>query len=158
MKTNPLCKCDNCGYTARYDTLPPAKDVEERCADPRDEFSDVECPKCGALCFEIPAHTPEPWHYGENYNKAIMGPIVVPHKPGRPKGRKILIAQFGLYTDEEANAEANAKRAIACVNALAGLNPEAVRDVVEVLERLGKLLPRTMERLGGYVALAKLKS
>lgn len=58
MKTdtteNPLCECDNCGYRAHYNSLPPAKDIEERCADPRDEYSDVECPKCGALCFEVP--------------------------------------------------------------------------------------------------------
>ena len=61
---NPLCQCDNCGFRARYNKLPPAKDIEERCADPRDEYSDVECPKCGALCFEIEQPKPRIVYHG----------------------------------------------------------------------------------------------
>jgi len=47
-----MCKCDNCDYTAPHSELPPAKDLLQRltlgCV-----FTDVECPKCYALCFPI---------------------------------------------------------------------------------------------------------
>lgn len=42
--------CANCDYKGEYDTLPRAKDIGQR-HDPGDTYSDVECPRCGALCF-----------------------------------------------------------------------------------------------------------
>lgn len=45
------CQCANCGFKAKYEDLPPAKDVYERLG-MGDTYSDVECPKCGALCFQ----------------------------------------------------------------------------------------------------------
>jgi hypothetical protein len=63
----------------------------------------------------------------------------------------------------------NAERIVACVNALAGLNPEAIKDVVEALERCQSALTTDEDaeaQLGVYgrglstiitSALAKLK-
>ena len=46
------CECDNCGFIDDYDNLPMAEDLCERltvgCT-----YTDVECPKCGALCFPL---------------------------------------------------------------------------------------------------------
>jgi hypothetical protein len=63
-------------------------------------------------------HTPEPWESD--------GPEVHATKGGRLNG---LICHLA----SESKGEANAERIVACVNALAGLNPEAVADVVEAL-------------------------
>lgn len=46
------CQCESCAYKADYKSLPPAKDLFER-VHIGGIFSDVECPKCGALCFPI---------------------------------------------------------------------------------------------------------
>lgn len=42
--------CQNCGHEAPYDDLPVAKDIQRR-FEPGDIYTDVECPKCGALCY-----------------------------------------------------------------------------------------------------------
>jgi len=47
---DPICVCDNCEYEARQQTLPPAQDIYSRLSI-GDMFSDVECPKCHALCY-----------------------------------------------------------------------------------------------------------
>ena len=67
--------------------------------------------------------------------------------------------------DDVENAEANAIRAVACVNALAGLNPEAVKDVVDAAIKLANLAePLTpfgdaaFVVKGGGKALAKLRT
>jgi hypothetical protein len=54
--TEQDCRCANCGFTAEWKDLPPAREIEERHFI-GDIFSDVECPECGALCF--PVKTPE---------------------------------------------------------------------------------------------------
>ena len=48
--------CQNCGFEAPYDDLSAARDVATRNT-PGEPYSDVECPKCGALC--LPKETPE---------------------------------------------------------------------------------------------------
>jgi predicted RNA-binding Zn-ribbon protein involved in translation (DUF1610 family) len=45
------CVCDNCGFQAPSSLLPSAQNLAER-TDPGGEITDVECPKCGALCYE----------------------------------------------------------------------------------------------------------
>ena len=49
---DPDYECQNCDYVAPYSELPKAKDILER-MEPGDMFTDVECPACGALCFEV---------------------------------------------------------------------------------------------------------
>jgi ribosomal protein L37E len=50
-------KCANCGFTADEKKMNPAQDIFERndigCA-----YSDLECPKCGALCFPVDKKLP----------------------------------------------------------------------------------------------------
>ena len=47
-----IYECANCGHRDAPDKLPAAKDVSQRC-EAGDEFSDKECPHCGALCFPL---------------------------------------------------------------------------------------------------------
>jgi len=90
-------------------------------------FPTVSIPNSSKMT--TPKHTPTPWHYSEGqYSAAIMGPFEVYPEAGRPLRRPVLIAQFGLYTDDEANHEADARHAVHCVNALPG--------VVAALERM----------------------
>lgn len=49
-----ICKCDNCGREAGYETLPRAKNIEKR-HEIGGIYSDVECPECHALCFPLTA-------------------------------------------------------------------------------------------------------
>jgi predicted nucleic-acid-binding Zn-ribbon protein len=46
------CECDNCGFTAQYERLPQAQDLSMRLT-VGGLYTDVECPKCGCLCFPI---------------------------------------------------------------------------------------------------------
>lgn len=71
-------------------------------------------------------HTAEPWsvstrfHQGEAREYFIWGPL---HQ----------IAEITAKLDRGEELS-NAKRIVACVNALAGLNPEALPDAVKALE------------------------
>jgi predicted RNA-binding Zn-ribbon protein involved in translation (DUF1610 family) len=47
-----LYRCDNCEFECRYGDLPPAKNLGER-LDPNGPYTNVECPRCGALCYPI---------------------------------------------------------------------------------------------------------
>lgn len=47
-----LYECQNCGHTAAEDKMAPAKDITLRFL-PGDTFSDLECPKCGAICLPV---------------------------------------------------------------------------------------------------------
>ena len=73
-------------------------------------------------------HTPEPW--------SQMGCGIYANKR--------LIACFGDDDDSGISAEieqiATTKRAVDCVNACAGINPEAVKDLVAELESLADYL------------------
>lgn len=44
--------CDDCGYTADVNEFPMAKRLFERLL-PGYTYTDVECPKCGALAFPV---------------------------------------------------------------------------------------------------------
>lgn len=93
-----------------------------------------------------PTHTPEPWEHTteHGYSASIFGPYTVPAGPGRPRKRKVLIAQFRLYTDDEVREQcnANAARAVACVNACQNLSDPAAALTAarEALERCEKLV------------------
>ena len=73
-----------------------------------------------------PKHTPEPWHVKHDTNVMTYRTI---------NGTPIECSAFNQNDSRDPTCErqnqANASRAVACVNALAGLNPEAVKDVVE---------------------------
>jgi hypothetical protein len=47
-----ICECQNCGFEDEYLNLPKAQNILKR-HNIGDTFSDVECPKCGALCYEV---------------------------------------------------------------------------------------------------------
>ena len=75
-------------------------------------------------------HTKEPWAAGFYAAYDVV-----------TDGRKWIASFLGTHEDENGvplldfptdnEARANRERAIACVNALAGLNPEAVREAME---------------------------
>jgi hypothetical protein len=69
-----------------------------------------------------PAHSPEPWALVENYIVSVNA---------KPDSNAVCVM------DEEWDApQPNGQRIVHCVNALAGLNPEAVADVVAALESI----------------------
>ena len=76
------------------------------------------------------AHTKEPWRI---YKHSAAH---VENENGRG------VCSTGGYADNFSNGafhdenEANAHRIVACVNALAGYNPDAVADVVAALEQI----------------------
>jgi hypothetical protein len=43
--------CQNCTWKGEYEDATPARDVDLR-HEMGDTFSDIECPDCGALCYE----------------------------------------------------------------------------------------------------------
>lgn len=45
-------RCANCGHTNGYDYFSPAKDITKRFV-PGDIYTNVECPKCGALALPV---------------------------------------------------------------------------------------------------------
>lgn len=79
-------------------------------------------------------HTPEPWRARKDnsfsYSTDIRTDIGVGPKGGILKGE--WIAQVGYTTTEK--GKANAERIVTCVNACAGINPEAVKDLLEALK------------------------
>lgn len=52
-----ICECDNCGHRCRESQLDEAKDLHERLDYPLGHPNCIEpageCPKCGALSYEI---------------------------------------------------------------------------------------------------------
>jgi hypothetical protein len=83
-------------------------------------------------------HTPEPWHIGGFRPELPM----VYGSDGQVASDCSRILR---RSPEE--QKANAERIVACVNALAGLNPEAIKDVVEALESLFARTPCKCEPL-----------
>ncbi len=75
-------------------------------------------------------HTKEPWAV-----EMSEAPVGAPFAwiSAEPDGKYTGIAAVTLEP-----AEANAARIVSCVNALDGLNPEAVADVVALLERFAE--------------------
>ena len=71
-------------------------------------------------------HTPEPWQA----HKEDRSPWVILGLSADKYGGHPYIAEMPGGRDSQANA----RRIVACVNACAGINPEAVPDLMEVLE------------------------
>jgi hypothetical protein len=76
-------------------------------------------------------HQPEPWEYDS------MRCTVVDEK-----GEKVVLDGFSLACGAGWGdlPESNRRRIAACVNALEGINPEAVKDMVEALDAIIKAL------------------
>ena len=71
-----------------------------------------------------PRHTPEPWHLvGQDIRDADEENIVT-----------------GSYGDDPEQAEANANRIVACVNGCAGINPDAVTELLEAAKNMVRAL------------------
>ena len=75
-------------------------------------------------------HTPEPW-------RTIIGRAVYSDTRNGLGNPIRVAAASGTSTDA---AQANAARIVACVNALAGMDPAAVGEVVAALEDADNLL------------------
>ena len=68
-------------------------------------------------------HTSEPWTYSQD---GIWG----------PRGTIIANMVHTAYEPEKSQVVANAIRIVACVNACAGINPEAMQDLLVALQDL----------------------
>lgn len=88
-------------------------------------------------------HTPEPWRfdhggiYGAESVHISGYDYPAPNGYGRCSSRSYtdrVCEIVGGFDNEARNA--NAARIVACVNALAGLNPDGVADVVEALRAI----------------------
>lgn len=92
----------------------------------------------------MPEHSPEPWvHAKYNYSDCVVaGPIV--------DGNNMLVVDSGPAATVE-----DFDRIVACVNALRGLNPEVVPDLVEFVEDVIPMLMAT-QRFPDLEAHAKL--
>jgi len=105
-------------------------------------------------------HTKEPW---VATNIPMSGRIVcvVPHEDSQAND------WFILVPGKRGSTEDDARRIVACVNALAGMNPGAVGDVVEAFQELysyadEEMFPRTAAVVNvldkAKAALAKLEA
>lgn len=82
------------------------------------------------------SHTPEPWTCDEN------GVIIAADKNraisiAETSRRRWVMSPYGgtqKFGDMIAEAEANGRRITACVNACAGINPEAIPDFLALLK------------------------
>lgn len=84
-------------------------------------------------------NTPTPWRNS--------GPDIMSIGPNKGPGHwKVVAFVRGPIQDEE--CQANASRIVACVNACAGINPEAVPELLAILKTLSALVPSD-EGLGG---------
>lgn len=90
-------------------------------------------------------HAPEPWH---------ASPI---------GGARIISGSDGWTIAETPGAseveKPNAERIVSCVNSCAGINPEAVPDLIKALEGVVRVADRnTVEFTAARAALAKAKT
>ena len=83
-------------------------------------------------------HTPEPWKLGRKDPSTQYIGIYAPGIGPNFNGGRIAIVDGRLIGSgiSAAEHEANARHIVACVNACAGINPEAVPDVVNALRYL----------------------
>jgi hypothetical protein len=77
-------------------------------------------------------HTPEPWDGDFTPKRDVSYALSSPDKDGI---RTVIFSGYGL------RAKADIGRAVACVNACKGINPEAVPEIVKCLR--GFVLNRT---------------
>lgn len=113
------CKCDNCGFKAMYNELPLAKRLEER-LDVGGMYTDVECPKCGALCYPCdppPASLPKPDSEGWWWCRWDVDKVVCVYM--YPLGQKWFIRHEddGENADAELDEEENAKCGVEWIKA-----------------------------------------
>lgn len=103
-------------------------------------------------------HTPEPWFpmRGMRVASAYMGPV----------GLQYVVIEATInsphITEEEANA--NMERIVACVNGCAGINPDAVKDLLAAAKHLinhaddsGIYLKNSFPTLRAAIAKAEIK-
>lgn len=77
-------------------------------------------------------HTPGRWQLGTVPSSASDGsPVRRIENTDKGQSMQTLCDVYGLTQEE---ADANAARIVACVNACEGINPEAVPDTVKALE------------------------
>jgi hypothetical protein len=107
-----------------------------------------------------PKHTPEPW-------RAYVDD---PYRGPDPQDRYDTDTVYSAYgpicrmSGDVKFSYHDARRIVACVNALAGLNPEGVRECVDALEktvaaydRIGGPLATDPQHAANRAALAKLR-
>lgn len=82
--------------------------------------------------------TPEPWGIEDTGDDLWVGPM---RKDGGGKIASIVfhICMEGILEESKARDRANAARIVACVNSLAGINPDAVQQMVKALEDIQQL-------------------
>ena len=127
----------------------------------------------------MPNHSPEPWRVGEQIIETTAEARLTPPKllrdgrhmrfynPQIVSGLDDVCPELTVYEHDEAESNANLHRIVACVNALAGLNPAAVPKLVAVCEQLvcdyylpysckpGEVMGDTVRLIADAVALAK---
>ena len=79
------------------------------------------------------AHTPEPWEFWNRTTDDPDSKLIMKAYPSGEKGAAVCapIAEMGSPKDADFDDDANGERIVACVNALAGINPEAVPMLVK---------------------------
>jgi hypothetical protein len=77
-------------------------------------------------------HTPEPWFYCASIHSPTTGTeCILADNTGRTIAR--------AYNRPIVESNANAKRIVSCVNACAGIDPEAVPEMLNACERAAKM-------------------
>lgn len=106
-------------------------------------------------------HTKEPWHYGDE-DEGFDGVEHVQIHAGRycdPSFREIARVEAAFDGDKHLplceETRSNARRIVSCVNALAGMNPDALADVVEALEAVVNFETGALD--DAKLALARLR-
>jgi len=89
-------------------------------------------------------HTPEPWRTIKENGKIR----IIQDKPGE---FSLYIAEFDMGLNEEANAD----RAVACVNGCEGINPGAVKDMYEALVVVEDFWSNPQDQEEKYDAVAR---
>lgn len=87
-------------------------------------------------------HTPEPWQLLPGICNSLEVIAASPHLPEKHMG--VCQISRNCWDKKDAMTNANAARIVDCVNALAGMNPEAVKPFVDLIVRLH----RKMEVIG----------
>jgi hypothetical protein len=94
-------------------------------------------------------HTPGPWMVAGSGPQATV--VLGPRGSSGPRRLVLDTAPDGEASHPRAEDTANAQRIVACVNALAGLNPEGVRECVNVLAGYAPALELLVSSIARYV-------
>jgi len=79
------------------------------------------------------SHTPGPWKIFDGYGSDRSRPAIVDSIPDRDGRCVANCIAFAATTNPE--AQANAARIVACVNACEGINPEAVPELLAYIRK-----------------------